>query len=257
MKKQYLIIAITAFSFFARITNVQAQDTTMSFGKYLTETPWLVTVGMDFVDNDDKRNPFKIYNHGGKFAGKSPAFNTPAKFSVEKDLYGFRHWKYAKGMSVIVSFSSTSLRPHNFLATDFLLKYDLNTLIGDTKLFDPYVLAGVGTSYMDYDGRTGPFANRDKNNIRQSKDNFLNINAGLGFNLWIFPNVAINLQTIGKFGKLAKMWEGTNYYQSTIGLVFKISRCNETKVEPVVACPYKRSKEAEDALIHLREHINK
>ena len=61
MKKQYLIIAITAFSFFARITNVQAQDTTMSFGKYLTQTSWLVTVGMDFVDNGDERNPFKIY----------------------------------------------------------------------------------------------------------------------------------------------------------------------------------------------------
>lgn len=257
MKKQYLIIAITAFSFFARITNVQAQDTTMSFGKYLTQTSWLVTVGMDFVDNDEKRNPFKIHNHGGKFMGKSPAFNTPAKFSIEKDIYGFRHWKYTKGMSVILSISSTSLRPHNFLATDILLKYDLNTVIGDTKWFDPYVLAGVGTTYMDYEGSTGPYTDRDEKNPRQSLDNFLNIDGGLGFNLWVFPNVAINFQNIAKWGKLAKAWEGTNYFQNTIGLVFKIGRCNETKVEPVVACPYKRSKEAEDALIHLREHINK
>lgn len=261
MKKQYLIIAITAFSFFARITNVQAQDTTLSFGKYITETPWLVNVGFDIIDNDQKRNPFKIYNRGGIYSGNSPAYNTPAKFAVEKDIYGFRHWKYAKGVSLVLALTSTSLRPHNFLALDAYLKYDLNTLIGDTKIFDPYLLGGAGVSYMDFDGPTsyngvGPNANGDPNKRNQGKDVFLTINGGLGFNLWIFPNVALNFQTVGKF-KTVKALEGTNYYQNSVGLVFKINRCNQTKVEPVVACPYKRSKEAEDALIHLREHINK
>ncbi len=257
MKKQYLIIAITAFSFFARITNVQAQDTTMSFGKYLTQTSWLVTVGADFVDNSQDHNPFKIYNHGGSTHGGSPAFNTPAKFAIEKDIYGFRHWKHTKGFSIVLALTSTSLRPHNFAALDGYLKYDLNTLIGDTKFFDPFLLGGLGLNYMDYAGNNGPFANGDKNTYRQGKDVFITIDGGLGFNLWIFPNVAINLQSVAKWGKLAKSWEGTNYFQNSVGLVFKIGRCNETKVEPVVACPYKRSKEAEDALIHLREHINK
>lgn len=262
MKKQYLIIAITAFSFFARITNVQAQDTTLSFGKYLTETPWLVNVGVDIIDNNQEHNPFKINNHGGRYHGNSPAYNTPAKFAIEKDIYGFRHWKHTKGFSLVIALTSTSLRPHNFASLDGYLKYDLNTLIGDTKFFDPFLFGGLGISYMDYDGSTsyngtGPTANRDPKAANQGKDVFLTIDGGLGFNLWIFPNVALNFQTAAKFGKLAKAWEGTNYYQNSIGLVFKISRCNETKVAPVAPCTYKRSKEAEDALIHLREHINK
>ena len=255
MKKQYLIIAITAFSFFARITNVQAQDTTMSFGKYLTQTSWLVGIGVDFVDNSQDHNPFKIYNHGGATRGGSPAFNTPYKFSIEKDIYGFRHWKYTKGLSLVAAIAGTSLRPHNFESLDGYLKYDLNTLIGDTKFFYPYVLGGAGITYMDYTGHTGPIANRAKTGYRQTKDVFLTINGGLGFNLWIFPNVAINFQTVGKF-RTIKAFEGTNYFQNSIGLIFKIGRCT-AKEEPVVACPYKRSKEAEDALIHLREHINK
>ena len=256
MKKKYLAIAIAAFSLLTRTSNVQAQDTTLSFGKYLTQTTWLINAGVDFVDNNEDRNPFKINNHGGKYHGGNPAFNTPFKFSIEKDIYGFRHWKHTKGFSLVAAVASTSLRPHNFFALDGYLKYDLNTLIGDTKFFDPYILGGVGFTYQDYDGNTGPWANGIVGGIRQSKDDFITINGGLGFNIWIFPNVAINMQSVAKQGKLAKVWEGTNYFQNSVGLVFKIGRCNKV-AEPQVACPYKRSKEAEDALIHLREHINK
>jgi OmpA-OmpF porin, OOP family len=263
MKKKYLIIAITACSFFAGVSNsVQAQDTTLSFGKYLTQTQWLVTTGMDFVDNNQDNNPFKIHNRGGNSygtrgrSGGSPAFNTPAKFAVEKDLYGFRHTKALKGISAIFAISSTSLRPHNFLSVDLYLKYDLNTLIGDTKFFDPYLMVGAGHTYMDYRDGNGPRPNGLTTGGRHGKDNFLNINAGLGFNLWIFPNVAINFQNVGKFHIPVKKWEGTNYFQNTIGLVFKIGRC--TAIAPAVVEPAcKRTKEAEDALIHLREHISK
>lgn len=257
MKKKYLAIAIAAFSIFTGTSKVQAQDTTLTLGKYLVETPWLVTVGVDFVDNDEKKNPFKIYNKGGKSKGHSPAFMTPARIAVEKDIYGFRHWKYTKGFSLQAVWTSTSIRPHYFASLDAYLKYDLNTLIGDTKFFDPYLVGGLGYSYLDYDGPTGPHSNRKANNPVQSLDNFLTINGGLGFNLWVFPNVALNFQSVAKFGKLLAVWEGTNYYQNSIGLVFKIGRTQEKAVPAPAPCTYKRSKEAEDALIHLREHINK
>ena len=252
MKKKYLIIAIIAFSFFAGNTNVQAQvtkengvvnkylgqDTTMKFCTYLTKTSWVVGVGPDFIDNNNDRNPFHVNNKIG-----SPSFNTPARYSIEKDIYGFRHWKYTKGFSVLLVVTSTSIRPHNFTSEDLYLKYDLNTLIGDTKFFDPYALIGGGLSYMDYSGPT--------------KDNFGNFNAGLGFNLWIFKNVGINFQSVAKIAVLKSTFQGTNYFQDSFGLVFKIGGNKEEEVKVPVVSTYKRSKEAEDALIHLREHINK
>jgi hypothetical protein len=272
-KKHLIIIAITVFSFFAGLTNVQAQDnnnsksfeifgynqdTTLSFGSYLTKTSWLITYGPDFIDNNNDHS-LKMNNKLG-----APYFMTPAKASIEKDIYGFRHWKHTKGFSLVGVFSSTSLRPHNFAALDAYIKYDLNTLIGDTKFFDPYVLMGVGYTYIDY-----PYGSYvvDHHVVSSSTGNYYagpslkdqspNFNLGVGFNIWVFKNVGINFQSVAKFGLFAKSFQGTNYMQHSIGLVFKIGGGKEEVVVVVPVSTYKRSKEAEDALIHLREHINK
>jgi hypothetical protein len=234
MKKKYLAIAIAAFSFLTGTFKVQAQDTTLSFGKYLTKTPWLVFFGADFNQNDSKSRFPLVFNPLKSI--------TPTKFAIEKDIYGFRHWKYSKGFSAQLSLTSTGLNPHTFAALDAHLKYDLNTLIGDTKWFDPYLLTGGGYTYSDKSG----------------KDQFINFNLGGGANFWITKKVGINLQTLAKLPLFKSKIGGSNYYQHSVGLVFKIGgKCSGDEESTPKPCLYKRSKEAEDALIHLREHINK
>ena len=78
MKKKYLTIALTAFSFIAGITNVQAQDTTLSFGSYLVKTPWQVGFGASSNVDDGKKNPFNF---------KIRQFSSPFKMTIEKDIF--------------------------------------------------------------------------------------------------------------------------------------------------------------------------
>lgn len=235
MKKKYLIVAIAALSFFANISNsVQAQDSTLSFGKYLTKTPWIITVGVDFIDDDGEKNPFDI---------KLFKVPTPFKAAIEKDIYSFRHWNFAKGLNWQLVLASTSLGYRTNTIVDLNLKYDL--LRKKTKI-DLYILLGGGFSNKY---PINPITESKKGSI---EDNFLTFNLGGGLNYWLFDNVGINLQTQGKLAIIA----GSDHYaEHSVGLVFRIG--GKSNVEEVKPYTHTRSKEAEDALIHLREHLNK
>ena len=227
--KKNVTIALTAFLMFAGTTGIFAQDAAAttpkekkSLATWLTKTPWQVGMGMNLID--DNGEPKSV----GPI--KDLAWS-PFKFTLEKAL--------VKGWSAQLAFSSTSYNPHNFLAIDVNGKYDLNNLVGDTKWFDPYALVGLDYSYRDYTQGT-------ENVIKNvSSTNKIGFNAGLGANFWLFPNVGIQTQAVAKLA-------GDNYMAVALGLVFKIGASTPVKCE---VAP--KTKEAEDALQHLRGIINK
>ncbi len=223
MKKKNATLALTALLMFAGASN--AQDTTsntkLSFGKWLTKTPWQVSFGGNIIDDGKKSETFKSLNKYAYY---------PAQFTADKVL--------KKGWSAQFAFSSTSLNPHNFLGVDLNGKYDFNNLIGDTKWFDPYGVLGLGYTYRDKSVNS-------PNKGSGSSLNVVNFNAGLGANFWLFPNMGITAQGLAKFSK-------DNYLQASLGLVFKIGNCEAPKCE---ATP--KTQEAQDALQHLRGIINK
>jgi len=227
--KKNVTIALTAFLMFAGTTSIFAQDTTAaapkekkSLATWLTKTPWQVGIGMNLIDDNDNTK---------SFGSLRDITWSPFKFTLEKAL--------VKGWDLQLAFSSTSYNPHNFLAIDVNGKYDLNNLIGETKWFDPYALVGLDYSYRDY---TELKVNEVKG---VSSTNKIGFNAGLGANFWLFPNVGIQTQAVAKLG-------GNNYMAVSLGLVFKIGASTPAKCE---VAP--KTKEAEDALQHLRGIINK
>ena len=253
MKNKYLTIAlVAAFSVFAGILTIQAQDPFLQFGgksgkdtvvtkkttmwSKITKTPWLVQFGPDIVDDNDTRlKEFKIFDNRNYY---------PIHCSAEKRL--------VKKWSLQAVLSSENLNPHNFGSLDLNAKYSFFTTgIEDTKWFDMYALAGPGYTYRDF-----PHGQHKET----GKDNSLNANVGGGVNIWFFPNAGIYLQSVAKFDLFQSKFGGSNYLQFSAGVVFKIGGSKvaavveETKVIP---SNYKRSKEAEDAAKYLRDILNK
>jgi hypothetical protein len=278
------ILALTVFSLYTGITNyANAQDTKLSFFPYLFKTPWLVDAGVSHVSNDGKPDPFNA-----NFKMK-PYYNTervnyyPSRFAVEKPLWAFSERRYLRGFSLQAVLSRHGLQPINFAAIDGNVKYHFNVFLNDEsklkKWFDPYASVGLGVSDFFYDkidsvrakNGTAPVYKKgyEQYPVAQhfSRDRFITMNLGVGSTFWINRFVGINIQADAKWGKFIERdirnnkQEGTNYMQYTAGLVFKIGGCKkvveEPKEEVKPASNYKRSKEEEDALIHLREHLNK
>lgn len=164
----------------------------ISFKSWLFNTPCIIGFGGEIIHDhfsDKNFEKFLDYDY------------YPAKFTADKYLM--------QGWSIQGAFVSTSLKPHTFIGLDLGFKYDFNNLIGDTKFFDPYSILGVGWS------KRSP----ERSNI---EDRALTFNAGLGFNIWMFPNWGINAQGLAKLGN-------DSFLQASLGLVFKIGSDYNTK----------------------------
>jgi len=220
--KKNVTIALTAFLMFAGTTSIFAQDTTATAPKEKKSlATWLTkTPWIVNFSADIINDNLK----GGLFPGVKEFDFYPAKFTCEKVM--------KKGWSGQLAFASTGLQPHQYFGTDLNFKYDFNNLIGDTKWFDPFSVLGLGYTYRQ------PFTT----NVTSNQ---VNANVGLGANFWLFPNMGLTTQGLAKFGK-------DKYLQASIGLAFKIGGSTPKKCE---VAP--KTKEAEDALQHLRGIINK
>lgn len=225
MKKKNVTIALTAFLLFAGVFNLKAQTTPpaekLGFGKWLTQTPWQVSFGADIID--DNGGPGSIFHNLKTYE------YYPAKFVAEKVI--------KKGWSGQFAFASTSLNPHNFLMVDLNAKYSFLYKKVEKKIFDPFAILGFGYTYRDHSpGVVNPSG---------QKNSSVTFNAGVGANIWLYPNMGITGQGLAKIS-------GDKYLQASIGLVFKIGGA---KKEECTVTP--KTKEAEDALQHLRGIINK
>ena len=267
MKNNYMTLAFfSVFSLFIGLSTIQAQEKpflqfggkdtvkketpatkNMSLWSKITTTPWILQFGPDIVDdNDTKLKEFKFMDDRNYY---------PIHCSAEKYLN--------KGISIQGVFSSETVDTH-FASLDLNAKYNLKQLIGDTKWFDPYVLIGGGWTYRRFPHGQWPNGELSHTGKYIMADNSGNFNIGGGVNIWFFPNAGIYAQAVPKFDLLKKTFDGSNYIQFSMGVVFKIGRgaavvaakVEETKVVAPTS-NYKRSKEAEDAANYLRDILNK
>jgi len=85
-----------------------------------------------------------------------------------------------------------------YWAVDTRLSYDLNKLVGETGIFDPYLGAGLGYTQTDVRRRTA--------------------NAVVGFRLWFSERWGADINTSGKWGLDS---ESTNHIQHAAGVVYR------------------------------------
>ncbi|WP_299015755.1 OmpA family protein [uncultured Polaribacter sp.] len=186
---KHLKLAVIALFMFATMGSINAQD---------ENNPWAIGFGLNNVD---------IYG--------SSDFGTQVE-----DLLGNRDWnvlpsisritgeKYLdKGFSLQLAGSlnkiETLIEENDsdllYWAVDAIVKYDLNTLVGETGWFDPYVYLGGGYTAIDSDGEAM-------------------LNGGVGFNAWFNDNLGLNFQTGTKYGFADNI---RTHYQTTLGLVIR------------------------------------
>ncbi|MFK5957671.1 MAG: hypothetical protein QM495_02255 [Lutibacter sp.] len=173
---------------------------------------WVVGIGINAVDirtADGFSGVFKDYANGSiedlnmsgafvrVFAGKylKNGMSLQLSLSANKIEKGFN---YSEG---------DPLLDDSFFAIDTKLKYDLNKLIGETSWFDPFVLAGAGYS------KIGDISN-------------FNLAAGWGFNVWFSRSVGVNFQSDYNHNPNST---ATDYFQHSIGLVFKLNSSSRFK----------------------------
>ena len=163
------------------------------------------TAGISGVVIDDDGEPFKdLFN--AKQSWNLLPFPTKASLEgfVDKGWSvegAFTYSKYKAGKTINSDIIKTG---GSFIAFDVNAKYDLNEVIGDTKAFSPYGIAGVGYTYR---------AVMDKKHCPT-------LNIGVGFNVWFYRGFGINVQSMAKF----KFIPGTsNYLMHSVGLVYRFN----------------------------------
>jgi OmpA-OmpF porin, OOP family len=185
-------------------TNSQAQD---------ANNPWIVGIGINFVSNpDNKKDLFKTSEWN-----IIPAIS---KINAGRYLkYGFS-FEAAATLNKITKNAGLQVPGFSYVALDGNFKYDLNNIIGKTGFFDPYTLLGGGYTSADKKG-TGTF------------------NYGAGINLWVYKNLGLNFQTIGKY-VFVDFPLKTNHWQHSVGLVLKFG-AKDTDGDGIIdkndACP--------------------
>jgi len=186
-----LKIFFLALLVFAAISNVKAQD---------DNNPWVVGLGINSVDmysGIDTSNQFKDLL-------SSSDWNTlpsVSRISAEKYL--------EKGFTLQIAGTLNKIT-HEFAKDDSdyllwslgaLVKYDLNTLFGETGWFDPYV--GVGGDYV----------------VSEKSDQSELMGVGtIGFNIWFNDNLGLNFNHSDKLGFAKNV---RSHYQNSLGLVVK------------------------------------
>lgn len=169
------------------------------------DNKWVFGVGVNIVDirnSNSISGTFKDYFNGNlNDLNMSGAF---IKVSAERYLN--------KGFSLQLSLSANKIKKgyhysngdpmlnDSFTAVDAKFKYDLNYLLGETKWFDPFLLAGGGY-------------------VKIGDNSNANVASGFGFNAWITDNFGLNFQSDYNHG--IKSF-GTDYFQHSAGLIFKL-----------------------------------
>ncbi|HET8735900.1 MAG TPA: OmpA family protein [Pricia sp.] len=186
-------------------TTLFSQDETQQQALPLTskdsivESAWMIGLGYNFVDDSGD-----MLDELFSFDEQWNAVPYPSRVSIG------RYFKSGIGIEGIVTYNKykvgklidgvTNLEEKDYFGLDARLSYDLNTLIGETAWFDPYV--GVGLGY------TGTNS--------QPRGTY---NAVIGFRTWFSDRWGLDLNSSGKWS----MGNGsaTNHLQHAAGVVYR------------------------------------
>lgn len=187
--KNFYVFSLSLFLFFTGLQTYAQQN----------ESGWVFGLGYNFVDDSGTRGkePFNIGDNWN-------AVFYPNRFSAGYALEnGFTFDgvlslnKYKEGNTINGTVISED---QNYYAVDGLISYDLNKFFANDGWFDPYFQLGSGISSIN-------------------KNEMITFNAGLGFNFWVGENIAINLNTLGKWGLGDD--SGYNHIQHAFGVVIR------------------------------------
>ena len=165
----------------------------------LVESYWMVGLGVNFVDDsgDEFNNLFDI-----KEAWHMTPY--PSRISIGRYLkngLGFEAIgalnKYREGKIVDEFILTEDIR---YYSLDFRVSYDLNTILGHTGFFDPYVGVGVGYSDANHQGR-GTY------------------NATIGFRVWFSEHWGMDVSSSGKWAMNTD--NATNHIQHALGAAYR------------------------------------
>ena len=228
MKNAKTALLLALFVYLANGSIAQTRSAKSPFIEKLRYTPWVVNHGWNAV-HDDAGAWFKNLFTVNKYWNATPY---PLRFSCEKWLYSkkdssgrLRGWSvefmaaYNRyGIGNILGDQPNPIlvaNQYKLFSFDLHAKYNFNKLYDLNKLwkskdeiFQPYGTFGFG-----YTNRTLP-----------AHPNTITLNVGLGFNVWIYKGIGIQIQSMAKFGLKDKFPNsGSNYLQHSIGIVYQIN----------------------------------
>ncbi len=215
------------------------------FIKDLKKTPWIVGLGYNVVHDDagkwfknlfntDKAwnvAPYSLRGTCEKVLRKNDSASKFKGWSLEfmaaYNRYGKENYLVDQTPVILVKENYTLLSFDLHMKYDFNRLVNLNKVLGSTKdIFQPYGTFGFGYTY-----RTLP-----------NREHSATFNVGLGFNVWMYKGLGIQVQSIAKFGLADRFpHAGTNYLQHSAGLVYKITPKEETPEDA-----YKKEKFRDD-----------
>lgn len=185
-----LKIAVIALFALVTVGSVNAQD---------DNNPWAISFGVNAVD-------FYIVNSSVEDQVsdlfESADWNilpSVSRITAERYLEKGFSLQLAGSLNKITTVSSEDDSDFLYYSFGANVKYDLNTLLGETGWFDPFVYLG------------GVYVSADS--LGEGM-----VNAGLGFNTWFNDNLGLNFQhgTLIGFSDNVK-----THYQTSVGLVFQ------------------------------------
>jgi len=176
-----------------------AQDVELTKKDSIVQSYWLVTVGVNAVD--DSGDEF------GKLFDFERGWNMvpyPSRVSLG------RYFKNGIGLEAIGSYNQyqegkvidnvVNTEDIDYWGLDFRVSYDLNMILGETGFFDPYI--GIGAGYTD------------ANN--QGRGTY---NAVLGFRTWFSDHWGVDFNSTGKWAMDNE--NATNHLQHAVGVAYR------------------------------------
>jgi outer membrane protein OmpA-like peptidoglycan-associated protein len=174
-----LKIALVALLVLVGLNNMNAQD---------KNNPWAINFGVNAVDYHSAQKTGTIYNGDGifgEFFNMSEHYNfipTISSLSIGKYLdkgFSLELGADINKISIIGNDPETNPGDLALLNVGLAVKYNLLEAFGKESWFAPYVKFGGGYNWLKWDGAGSG-------------------NAGLGFDMWMSDNIAINLQSMYK-----------------------------------------------------------
>jgi len=198
---KHVKVAVLALLVFVGINNMNAQD---------KNNPWAINFGVNAVDFHPTNFDGNLNDEGASSEWFDEFFNVGDHYNMIPTISSISVGRYLNdGFTLEVAASVNKITkmgnnpeydPSNaFLALDGNLKYNIQSLFDKNGWFDPYLLAGGGYSWFDWEG-TGT------------------LNGGAGTNLWISDNIAFTLQTAYKHSFDNNF---APYFQHTAGFAVK------------------------------------
>jgi len=160
-------------------------------------------VGWNFVEDDGRGfcQPFDV-----KQSWNSLPY--PTRLTVDKYLkrglsveFAGAYTTYKLGKLI----NDSTNRSGMFLSFDFNCKYSFYHLV-NVPWLDPYASLGLGMTQRTALPEAYTFTG----------------NVAFGVNFWVYRGLGINLQTSGKIGLTSDFLGSSDYFQHSIGLVYKI-----------------------------------